>query len=502
MQSNAHPTDNSPWNKEMFLDEIRCSRNGSWHSELRKKFNLHPVVLKMLDHHRPLDVPKLVMEWPHVSESDITRLAYTRNENDGMANRQLVTSIGKFIARHWPHISDHLRRDATALFTPDKMYFVRTIPEIIEGIELGPHSCMASRTGSLEFTANDHQKMLRWLKDKTKPQPDWLAHPYCCYDPALGWHMALRRDGQGTIVARAMCYEKMFVRTYRGNTDVDSYSHADEVLAAWLKEQGYEHEGNWPEGTKLRCSSDRVNWSSAPQCPYLDGDIQRINHSVNDIYIVDESGRWECDNQNGHASGRDSCDESEDDSDDYRSCDGCGNREHEDNLTWIGRNQDSCMCESCLADDFRQVRGTPQPHTWAQYMEYWLNKETTAAVHGTTYFVDEDNLPNGVVQLIDGDYAEVSSTVLIDGEYYLQDDEDITMLDEGHPDTGEMWALKEDTWVCFASGYRYHNDTDGVEMDGNKYHPDRVPAMEEKAVEPAPVAPATTVRRRRTSVTQ
>ena len=55
-----------------------------WHNREQIKYPLHPAIVKALESdHRPTDWHLLTLEWPHVSETDSTRRAYTRDERSG-----------------------------------------------------------------------------------------------------------------------------------------------------------------------------------------------------------------------------------------------------------------------------------------------------------------------------------------------------------------------------------------------------------------------------------
>ena len=92
-----------------------------WFFDLRGRFSLHPVVEHLVKAYRPNDWQQLLLEHPHASESDPNRLAYTRDEAAGKADRQTITSVGKYIKRHWPALPDHVLRDAAALYVPDRV---------------------------------------------------------------------------------------------------------------------------------------------------------------------------------------------------------------------------------------------------------------------------------------------------------------------------------------------------------------------------------------------
>ena len=88
-----------------------------WHRDLQERFSLHPAVVKALNSGLvPDDWKLLTLEWPHVSETDESRLAYTRDERGGLENRQVITAVGKYLRRHFPSASDHAIRDLVALY--------------------------------------------------------------------------------------------------------------------------------------------------------------------------------------------------------------------------------------------------------------------------------------------------------------------------------------------------------------------------------------------------
>lgn len=408
-----NPYAGTPWRKNCIYEIVRESDH-YYLAALRKKFSLHPVVERMLAH-EPANVMALAHEWPHISETDVTRLAYTRSPADGAADRQLITSIGKYLARHWPNVSDHLRRDAQALFTPDNMVLVHTIPEIIEGIELGPHSCMCSASGSIQFGPDENQKMVEWMSDKSNEEPNWDLHPYYSYDPTLGWHMALRRDSTGKIQGRAMCFKKDFVRTYRRGDNADQYSHTDEVLAAWLMEQGYKHIKSWVKGTPLRCRTDIPGWTGTPQCPYIDGEVQRIRETDDEnIFVVDASGKWDAGCTGGFADS-DGCGDDDDDDESYVECACCGNDRHESRMNRVGRNEDVRVCDNCLQDNYVEVRAAPHNGRLGGFDHYFLHGDDAVPVENCDFQVDPDHLPHGIVETETGEYAVTDDTVCIDG---------------------------------------------------------------------------------------
>lgn len=404
------PIDNSPWNPALFYDkayEVRLL----WHEDLRSAFTLHPSVVNMLQH-RPANYLQLHLEWPSVSEKDPTRLAYTVNETHGIADRRTVTSIGKYLARHWPHIPDHVRRDAQALFTPDKMYFVYTTPDMIIGVENGPRSCMASCHGSIPFRRIHYAKMVEWI-DAKRPetgQPPWHLHPYACYEPQYGWHMALRNGPSGSIDGRALCLEvrgkKSFVRTYKRAAEEGGHSETDHALNAWLEAQGYQYADAWPEGAKLAFKLDGA-LGRISRAPYLDGDLQRVSLLDDKVFETDYEGQYSCDRTDGTVAGDDNDNDDDDDDDTSCACNECNAFCHIDDIVYIGRLEDEAVCEGCFEELFVQVEATRH----GVDTRYYILSSNASKLGESDNLIDPDYPPSYVVQLEGGEYAYTKDCV-------------------------------------------------------------------------------------------
>lgn len=328
---------------------FRAARRGTtpqehkrwWWVRITEQFKLHPVVQKIIEQGvRPVDWHQLLLEWPHVSVDDETQIAYTRNEEAGRdflengSKRQTRTSIGKYLARHWPHVPDHTRRDWAGTFTPAMYEIWDTKEQIIAGVELGPQSCMKSSYGSIPFTSSDNELLMLWHKGSlTTGAVPWDKHPYSVYDPKLGWRMAVRLDkGQPDIVmGRALLHDehKCFVRSYRRGEEPGSYSHTDEKLEAWLREAGYKKHSEWPYGVRF-LKMDHPH--AGLMMPYIDGDEKRVEER--DGFMVLTGDGNECDNTDGSFDGRETLGE----------CDDCGATvyEDEDDRIWAGRSGGRC----------------------------------------------------------------------------------------------------------------------------------------------------------------
>ena len=453
-----------PWEPHRFHARLHDLQNEyknqtflRWHHQLQRKFTLHPVVEYMVQRYRPKYWEALALEYPYVSEKDPLRLAYTRSPADGAAERQLVTSIGKYLSRHWPDVSDHHRRDAQALFTPDTMYIVTTTPEIVVGVENGPRSCMASVYGSIPFRHDvDHVQMNAWLADPIhEPEPAWALHPYSAYRPDLGWSMALRKH-EGSIDGRALLYVKgkwkCFVRTYRRNLkDMSGWSETDFSLHGWLENQGYTKLDSWPEGVQLFTPDSDYSRISAP---YLDGIYRRIEEggSHNGFLsrlVHGDGGTHNCGNTNGTA---EVIEDEDDDSSDAAHCEECDGHYHEDDMCHVGRNDDIYRCTSCRDNYWTYVTG--RRGRYAE--EYYIDDSVGTATGRCKYdYIDEDYPPHDVVQLSCGDWAEIDDSVCIDGEWYLAEDSDVVEFEAPYGKDGQAYGLRGDSFQDINSGWWY-----------------------------------------------
>ncbi len=443
-----------------FTEEGYISRD--WHRREQGKYNLHPVVKKAMRMSRPDDWQLLLLQWPHQSETDPTRLAYTRDERSGVADRQVITTIGKYLHAHFSRLPDHAIRDLVATQTTSTFKIVHTTAEMLYHLHKGPRSCMV--WGSYD--------------------PDDLSsHPYHTYDPALGWHMAVRiQDGQ--TLGRALCNTDVdgnlyWVRSYKRNPDdPHGYSHTDEQLSAWLKSQGYIKYDGYPEGTKLKFIRDRGN-DCGFIAPYIDGCNQNVRVSmdsdVSGYLIVDDEGEWECDNTDGNASDRGG-----------EECEDCGDRCRSGDTYWVGRYEDHIVCYSCQENNYRYGYG-------ANGRQYYIHEDNAEWVEGWDEYVDTDYLDdNNIVRLRNGELCDLDDAVEVDDDWYHCDDERIC-----HDAYNDCYAMRDDcvelhdgtmcaeadAWMCTHTKDWYSNDVDYVDVCGEKFHPDVAPEINGETAE-------------------
>ena len=424
-----------------------------WFNQQRTRHQLHPAVYEMMTSYmyRAADWHQLLLEWPHKSITDPNRLAYTRDERSAMHNgdsdcKAVVTTIGKYLTRHFPDAPSNLIRDVVAKYTyGGTTEITKEMDRMVYAVINGPRSCMSP---SFDIMCDDKEE----------------RHPYAVYDPSLGWGMAVRTDTDGMVMGRCLVHEsddgKGFVRSYKREHEYSSHSGADESIEAYLQGLGYAKWRGWPEHVRLmRYPLRREGFLM----PYIDGQNQHVEEDGDDHFRVSNYEGWEACSTNGIIDGY-SC-----------TCDDCGQGMDEDDTYSIGYHGDSRVGPCCI-DNYTFVHGR-------RGERYHVPNNDAVHVDGE-YYHDEYLDDNNIVELANGDYTHSDNAVFIEScdEYYHVDDDDIVYAE----DTGQH-ELVSDCWKCTESGNWYTDDEDSVEVDGDLYHPDHAPepAQEELDLERA-----------------
>lgn len=495
----------APYSAEGFSDVWRLALNAVanlnlynntphyWHRVVRSHHELHPLIHRIVHDYevRPVDWQRMLLEWPHVSKADPMQIAYSRSEEkgrdflDNADKSQTRTPIGKYIARHYPHIPDHIRRDMCALYAAPAYELWHTMEQIICGIELGPQSCMRSSYGSIPFKSSDNDMLVSWYNGDRGTKVRWSRHPYYVYKPEYGWGMAVQIDKgkPDVVISRALVWQdpnhahrKGFVRSYVARDN--DWSESDHTLEAWLKEQGYAKWGQWPCGAKLAKVPHPTD--GGDMLPYIDGGIQRVSNE-GEYYAINEDGDIACTNTDGTVDGRGSIGD----------CEACGDTvyEDDDDHVYAGRHEDTLICGCCRDNHYTWVIGASRTRSYGT-TEYYVHDNNAIEVDGQDY--DEDNLPAEIVQRADGEYAHRDNVVLCktDDEYYDPDDSDIVEIDGEYYRTDDAdvvecadneYRLKEDCWQCDHSGDWYSDDEASVDLPEGTYHPDSLRDLADNA---------------------
>ena len=359
------PTDWDIMQTECMFRKLR-----PWFEREVLRYDLHPMIRDLLtsDTHRPLlqyvtNWHEMVLEWPHKAQGNSNRIAFTLDDAKGEADRQTVTTFGKYLRRHMPDCPDHILRDFTTRYTVDatKCHITTNMDKIIDVVRKGPASCMS------KFDAHDH--------------------PYKVYDPSLGWALAYRTQGDGEYWGRAIINQNsmMFVRSFKRCPN-DGYSHSDELLEAWLESQGYTHESSW-EDHRLAKVGDLM--------PYIDGDDQEVDDCGTHWHIC-ANGEYRCTSVEGYVE------------ENGIECDHCGSRVDEYEITYIDDGS-VYVCDSCREDDYTLAM--------SRYGQEWLRNEEVVYCESNGCYYDENYLAYHDIVLPEDscDYYHIDDTWTCDG---------------------------------------------------------------------------------------
>ena len=429
-------------------EHVRTYDGRTWFSQQRVRHQLHPAVYDMMTEHmyRAQDWQQLLLEWPHKALTDPNRLAYTRDERSAMHGgdsdiKAQVTTIGKYLTRHFPDAPSNLIRDIAAKYTyGGSTTITKDMSVMVNAVINGPRSCMSSA-----FTIECDDRVDR--------------HPYAVYDPSLGWGMAVRIDTDGMVLGRCLVHDsdegKGFVRSYKRERDYSSSSGTDESIEAYLQSLGFAKWRGWPAGAHVMRYPLRRDGGFL--MPYIDGNCQHVIEDGDDVFRISGYDGYEATNTSGMLNSHD------------HTCDDCGAGFHDGDGGWTGPHEDNHVCQSCLENEYTYAysrRGN----------EYYIRSENTIEVRGEYYDVNHLG-DNNIVELHDGEYEHSDHAVYVESEdaYYYEDDEDICYAE----DTNQH-ELKDNCWCCTESGNWYTEDTDNVEIDGDLYHPDHAPEVDEE----------------------
>ena len=392
---------------------------------------LHPAVLQALKDHEPADWVALFWEWPYVALTDPTRLAYSRSEAHLTQDRQTLTAPGKYLKRHFPSLPDHLIAAYAKTEQIEEFAFLETLEEMVAALEIATDawSCM-------QGFANDDPEALRATLQGLPSELDISDSPYRVYSPNLGWKMAVRRTAKHEIKARALVCHNAFVRSYTAPDEGGKgRNQTDPQLEAWLEKQGIRKASNWG-GFKIEAIS------AYNECgyllPYLDGNVDTVAHYRGDFIITGDGAVFTCSETDGDAeeiSGE--------------NCEHCGDSTDEDDMH---STEDGPVCSHCYEHHYTYIESTRET----------INDQHVIHVNGEPY--DERNLPDDIVELANGDYAEIGDVTVIDDEYHLT--EDCVKLEEPHE--GSDYALREDAWQDCNDAW-WHDDVESENIDGRLY---------------------------------
>jgi hypothetical protein len=225
------------------------------------------------------------------------------------------------------------------------------------------------------------------------------------------------------------------------------------MLEAWLVEQGYDKQSAYNNGEKLRYLAASGDDFLAP---YIDGDTKGVvvNRSEGYLAIEEHEPEFECNSTGGSASPVEG-----------QECEDCGDRIDDGDGYWVGYHEDRHVCESCRENNY--VGGEGRSGN-----TYYFDSEYAVEDGDGNYYHRSHLADCNMVYLHDEEDTVISidDAVCVDGVWYEWDDDRVCTPG----DTNHESKLKDDCWQCAATDNWYF-DTECVEVDGDKYHPDDVP---------------------------
>jgi len=175
--------------------------------------------------------------------------------------------------------------------------------------------------------------------------------------------------------------------------------------------------------------------------------------------VIDSDGEYTCDQTGGYPTAMDNDDDNFD-------CDDCGDRTSNDDGYWVGRQEDTRVCNSCCDNNYTFVYGR-RGH------QYYVHEDNVVYVDSNSEHYDMDYLgDNNIVELENGDYEEMENAVEVNGDWYHLDDERICRTE----DTDEFLLVDDGCWQCAESGNWYTDDCEEwTEHEGQRYHDNYIP---------------------------
>jgi hypothetical protein len=204
----------------------RMSQAPDWRA--RQAERLASGALKVLP--EKWDLAPIADHFAHLAASDLSKIAFTENDELGKIDRVTVLTPGRYLTRYYPEVNDADRRRLIAAVDPaGEILFARTREEIADVYINGPSSCMDGKHSFSDM------------------EPFWPTEPYGGGDLAL----AYVKNAQGRIQSRALCWpdKKVFGRAYG---DIQRMIQA--MMAegyTYLRNEKDCYETPFPEGAKI-----------------------------------------------------------------------------------------------------------------------------------------------------------------------------------------------------------------------------------------------------------
>ena len=357
---------------------------------------------------RNIVLPVIPDHYMHVSKLDSSKVAYTKDEESGSADRQTQTTVGRYLTAYYPDLDNELIKYINSLhqqeYQPVAVKFAtgEKITEIYKAChDSGAGSCM---------TKPDHYY-------------NSSCHPTLVFS-AGDLALAYIADFDEThIKARALVWpdKKIYARLY------GDY----ETLRSGLQTLGYTSDGSF-HGAKIKRIKDED--SDRLVLPYLDG-VQGISIIDDQWLQIDKYGDIQACNTNGLQS-----------PENYTTCDNCeDNIADEQDAYTIYTRQNSTLtwCEHCRDNEAFWCEGTQE----------YIRNDREMTVDGQSYA--EWHVAD------DANFCQFSDEYTFShmAEVYISETET------------ESWSreyVNDETFICRITGNRYTNSLQVIDDWSNE----------------------------------
>lgn len=365
---------------------------------LREQFEKHPdrthpnwlYKVRNLDYYEDPRVESV-----HVSAVNPEMLAFAESYERWAQDRFVRTTPGRWLKKVLPDISDkdaqmfsRMHVEQYGNLGTDAVRWAKTGDEIAHVLAKGPsESCMS------DSHHNDNE--------------GWYAgpeHPGVVYGTGDVWAAYLRVGDRITARCLVNVHKKLASRCYGDCSR----------LMPLLADLGYEQKA----GALIGCRLVKIEADGGYVMPYVDrgmkggdGALSVVDHG--DYFrLVGGDGDLCCDSTRGVCEAPDMC-----------SCEDCGDRHHEDDMTYVENHGQ--ICESCINDNYVEARNR-------RGYDHWVHSDdATYCEDNETYYLSHD-IPHidSIVFDTNGELRDIDCVTYCEeeGDYY--DSEDVVELAE------------------------------------------------------------------------
>lgn len=385
--------------------------------------------------------PMTVLGFPEPSTKTPGHISFYRDLKSMIRDIRVEMSAGKFFKHWFPEESDEtirmLAEKAKNTNLEPRVQFIGPDPVLWKrAYRTGPSSCMSRPTES--YKSGCHPTAVYSYPDNGILLAVLLPPEH----PGLE-NITLNPVPEHKVLARAIVTEPCddfpeaplnWVRIYP-----DSGYPEHQTLKAALEKMGYYQNRSALEGRKIRYITNNYGATVLPYIDWENAGVESRTPEPGTDYLVISDGNEDAYKAN-HETGlvQEAAEEEE-----TEVCADCGGDTHPDDM--FNTHGDRRVCSQCIGD-YTEVQ-TGRQHWMTEY----VHDDEVVVIDGNPYWVDHDD----VIIRNDGEYDLRDNCVRIDGEWYSSNDDDIVLLENGDyyfrdecVQIGDEWYQDTDPGIC------------------------------------------------------